>query len=268
MKIAVIVVLYNKKVNASSTLKFFLNNNLSNISVYVYDNSVKALGNQAECERNHWTYLTQGKNVGISNAYNQTIDYVLKNNTHVDYFMMLDDDANLTKGYFNYLEKILKKYNVEIGVPIIKANGEVLSPCKVGICGRISSVASLNSLNDKNLTAINNGMIINKKIFKTIHYNSKLFVDYVDHDFIRQARKKMIKIFIFNYVLSHNMTIVDKSIDESTRLKRFTLYSKDLKEYYVKSYGEKCYVRLHLLNIGIRYFIEYNNIKFLEVVFK
>ena len=64
------------------------------------------------------------------------------------------------------------------------------------------------------------------------------------------------------------MTIVDKSIDESTRLKRFTLYSKDLKEYYVKSYGEKCYVRLHLLNIGIRYFIEYNNIKFLEVVFK
>lgn len=266
MNISCIVVLYNKAIDESSTLKFFSNHTIPNTTVYVYDNSTKNYGNKIECQKKGWIYLSEKKNVGLAAAYNKTIEYVLKSNRlNIDYFMILDDDSKLSKEYFDFLNSILNKENIQIGVPIIKINDRILSPCLVEKCGRIKSVKSIKSLNNKNITAINNGMIIKSTVFKKIKYNSDLFVDYVDHDFIRQAKKNNIKITVFNYCLEHNMSIVDNSINEKGRLIRFKIYSKDLKKYYTENLTEKIFVRIHLLNMGIKYFNKYHNIKFIKL---
>lgn len=272
MQINCIVVLYNKKIRDSSTLTFFIDHpTIKNIKVLVYDNSISNLGNKKEALRYGWDYLSSGKNVGISKAYNIAIKYTRSNsqfNDDTTYFMLLDDDANLKESYFIYLRKTLKKSRVQIGVPIIKVNNQVLSPARVGMFGRISLVNDVSVLSRGNITAINNGMVIKANIFDSIHYNNNLFIDYVDHDFMRQARESKIKITVFNYVLNHNMSIVDESINEKSRLMRFKIFCSDLKKYYSENLFEKCFVEASLMYRGIKYWHLYHNVEFLKVVLK
>lgn len=262
-----IVVLYNKKIPDSSTLNSLKGIQDKHIEVHIFDNSDKNMGNSKYVERTGWFYYTKGENIGISKAYNYVIDRN-KDFSTLTYFVMLDDDAEISGDFFKYLERELRVSKLDISVPIIKVGKEIMSPSKVSALGRVKKINDLKEVNQDNITAINNGMVINSEVFNTIRYNDKLFIDYVDHDFMRQARGNGFSIGTLHFILNHNMSSEDTSISEESRLFRFNLYVSDLLTYFSSNDKHNLFGRIQILHMGFRYFLRYRNGKFLKIAIK
>ncbi|MHC3376341.1 glycosyltransferase [Ligilactobacillus equi] len=260
-----IVILYNKCIDDSDVLEFFKNRNDKNDNICIFDNSQKDYGNRKVAEARGWIYISKGKNVGISKAYNFSIRKIIEEFNAVEYFMMLDDDSSLNEEYLNYVTNYIQKHNFDIAVPIVESNNLILSPCNVNRFGRITQMNKVSNISQ--ISAINNGMVIRKTVFDVIMYNENLFVDYVDHDFCRKAREHSFKIDILDYKLKHNMSVVDNTIPFQSRLQRFRIYVNDLKIYYSQSILERVFCMLHLCKMGFKYCVQYKSLKFIQLIF-
>lgn len=51
-------------------------------------------------------------------------------------------------------------------------------------------------LNNENMSAINSGMIIKSEIFRDYQYDENMFLDFVDHDFMRTMKNRNKKFVI------------------------------------------------------------------------
>lgn len=263
MNIVPIIVIYNKSLDDSSTLMFIKEACIFK-DVVVYDNSTTENNNDQIAKQNGWHYLTNHKNDGISVAYNNCIEYICKKQMDCSYVLMLDDDAEISVAFINKSLEIIEKGNSDIYIPIIRCNVSIMSPSIIEPYGRVKKVKDISEINTSNVTAINNCMFIKLNTAKQIGYNEKLFLDYVDHDFVRRVKAKGAKIKILNLEISHNTSIDDKSISKESRMHRFLIYKKDLKEFYKSTFWGRCFYRLHILKMAIRYTVEYKSFHFMK----
>ena len=47
-----------------------------------------------------------------------------------------------------------------------------------------------------NMSAINSGMVVRASVYKKIRYNEDLFLDCIDHEFMRMVRKYKFSLYI------------------------------------------------------------------------
>ena len=104
MKISVLVVLYNKIISDSATLRtMLLCNDLCNVDLTVVNNGPKSIPQVQEFLSSNESlflgirYIEHLENKPLSKVYNDFIDC----NSRSDYYVIIDDDSKLESAFFS-----------------------------------------------------------------------------------------------------------------------------------------------------------------------
>jgi GT2 family glycosyltransferase len=129
-------------------------------------------------------YLNMGGNVGLSKAYNRVLDKLKGKNGIIIWF---DDDTNITQEYFDELAKNADKRNdIDIFAPIICGqDGKFYSPNEARFFKNKQLKNENDELNMKKFNAINSCTAVRLRVYENYRYNEKIFLDQVDHIFLR-----------------------------------------------------------------------------------
>ena len=231
-----ILVLYNK--NAAQSRAYCCLKNYKNVDLIVCDNSTKDYANKLLVEQDGYIYLNMHGNVGLSKAYNRALDKIKESDpSYKGYIMLLDDDTYIPAEYFQALSAAIKRYGSHIFLPIVKDEIGVLSPSmmKKYYCHR--AIGDVHRIKKTEICGINSGMAIRKDVFDDYRYNEDLFLDYVDHNFIRDMRKKNVQITILDVTLHQKFS--SNSDSKEKALIRFSIFKKDINAFYKKVHEYK-----------------------------
>ena len=261
-KLAAAVVVYNMSCADSPTCRCLedLRKN-EDVLVLIYDNSTSDFGNETICREKGWVYLGGQGNVGISKAYNACVEYLLQNKA-ADVLCLFDDDTELGADYFPLLRKAMQEGG-KIFVPLIRAGGKLISPCKLHPGHRVEMFSSEQEALDyrgKELSAINSCMALDLDLFGDYRYDENVFLDGVDNYFLQQMKERGESIRVFPYRCDHGFSGVQKPPVKSA-MTRFRIYAKDYK--YILRDQPGAYLRL-VGKRALRLCIQYRTLQFLR----
>lgn len=271
MKIAFLMVLYNKNIENSSTYKSLAD---LNQHIYIYDNSddENILNSNKNFSSNNITYLTSNKNVGLSKAYNDLIEIIKQENDNPDFIILLDDDSSVSKDYFNCVNEITNLN--KIYTPIIKSKGKIINPRYVNENfikeilnrGKYNTENKLKSLvSTSNLFAINSGLVIPFKVFDEFKYNEQIKLDCVDDYFCKSIYQLGYEIDILPITLEHGFHMKELSGKDYKVLKpRVVQRLSDLKVYNGKKRFNYFIMKLAFLT---QYVLGTKDIRFYKLLF-
>ena len=170
---------------------------------------------------------------------------------------MFDDDTDMGKKYFDKVLSYINMSNADILLPVVKTSTRILSPCQFKK-KRCVEVKNLEELINKPISAINSGMVIKSEIYKDYKYNENIFLDYLDHDFMREMNSVKKNILVMNdNVLKQDFSMESNSLEAS--YKRLCILNHDLKEYYKEDYIMYLYQILAYKLVMIK---KYKSLKF------
>lgn len=257
-----IIVVYNKSCEQSESLRG-IDKYGKDISVIVFDNSIIKNRNREYCTLKGYTYYGFCKNYGISKAYNYCIDHCdcEKN----DYFILLDDDTCLTEEYFSEIRKLSIDNIIDVGLPIVIAGSILFSPSNVRFGCTTKIVASKDDLILNSITAINSGMLIRAGTFEKVRYNEALFLDNVDHDFMKQVRKVGLLIYVMKSKIYQNYSNFELMKLDSA-LKRYIIFKHDYK-MFCKNAERLWFYYLYILKYTLSLSAKYKTTKFITMLF-
>lgn len=222
-----IIVIYNSKCQNSVSYKRLKE---KGIDIVVCDNSTSDYGNKEIVENDHNIYIDMGGNKGLSKAYNAALDKI----KNYKFICLFDDDTDMGDNYFDKVLSYINGSSAEIFLPVVKTKTRILSPCQFKK-KRAVEVKDLNSIDRDNISAINSGMVIKANIFDNYRYNENIFLDYIDHDFMREMNRQKRKIEIMmDNVLDQDFSMETNSLKSSYN--RLCILNHDLKEYYKQDY--------------------------------
>ena len=254
-----VVVIYNKRCEESITVNSllpFIEGRES--TIIIFDNSTELNDNYAYCQESGFLYYSLGKNVGLSKAYNYVIAQL---DNKEGLLVLLDDDTRLTEKYIHEVYKI-DPTTVSISLPIVKTDRFILSPSNVRFNSGSKRVRTIDDIDYNRITGINTGMVVDLQVYQYIHYDESLFLDCVDHAFMREARNNNIRINILDAVIFQNYSREEiKSIDQD--LNRFLIYRDDFKRYSSICHGELFYC-LSIVKLAFHYCIKHKTFVFLK----
>lgn len=264
------IVYYNKLIEDSKILDTLRKHDYT---IIAFDNSTKCdiqKNNQMFSKNIGIVYLSDNENKGVSFAYSKIVEKArsISVNRTTDWLTMFDDDSLPDESYFTVTnQKIANSANNKtIFLPIVLSENElIVSPCRIG---GIKGYSLFNSAKDaknykgKDLSGINSGMLINLSVFDEIQYNTNLFIDHIDHDFINQAKSCNVNIIVLDGIVHHSLSEFDLPSKGST-LFRFTKYIDDSKIFYAKPA-----FYYHVLRRIVKYTIAYRSLDFIKVLFK
>lgn len=244
MKIYSLVVIYNKKCEDSLSIQAIQKYGTST-QLVVFDNSNQDFNNDKYCKEQGFLYFSTGKNIGLSKAYNYAIDHIPFEAE--DYLITLDDDTELTQTYFDELIELCGQQKYDVILPIIISGNMILSPSNLVDGCRSKTISAVSELKQSDITAINSGAIIRMGLFNRVKYNERLFLDYVDHDFMKKAHKadavfKVMDSKIDQHYSRHEMMSLDKA------LKRFDVETADLKTFCQEA-GKVGFYRAYMIKL-------------------
>ena len=261
----VILVIYNESCNQSISCKALLGIRFP-FNIIVVDNSTIPNKNNEICKANKWKYINMNGNMGISKAYNKAISSI---NIEDYWVVIMDQDTDISLEYFKCLnELIISRPEVWVKVPIVKDETQYLSPSliKKYSIKRIRSIEEIKK--SKNITAINSGMAIYSKVFEKINYDERFFLDYIDHNFIKEYKLK------FN----RNIDIIDSTLQQSFSddehdniigdKTRFNIYLRDFKLFCGKKFSGKIYYNAKVLYRALKLSEIYKNSVFISMAIK
>lgn len=253
-----LVVVYNKPLSQSNTIHSL--SGAQGIEVYIADNSTADYGNREFASARGYHYFNMGGNAGLSRAYNRVISALEKDDGLICLF---DDDTIVDKAYFDVLRKDANIYkHIDIFAPVVKDKKGILSPCVFnGIRGK--RVKRLENMPRRGVSAINSGLAIRLRVFRDYKYDEGLFLDYVDHAFLRDvAGGDGSRIHILNASLQQSFSGSESASKEDV-IERYRTFKKDLL-YFCRKYGVsivRCRLFLLARRVHIMIKILYKNIR-------
>lgn len=258
-----IIVVYNKNVNDSVTYQCLKNE--KNLRIVVCDNSTSDYGNRAIIEADGYTYVDMSGNAGLSKAYNRALDKICSIYPEMKgYVMLFDDDTFIPEDYFIKMKKAMNRSKEDIYLPIVRDEIGILSPSmmKKYYCHRAVG-GNVWKIKPAELCGINSGMAICLEIFKTYRYNEEIFLDYVDHNFIRDMRKNHKKIEIVKTYLQQSFS--SNIYDMEKELVRLNIFEKDIDVFYKEGLGNRIFFHYTMIRRKMKLALKY---KKLSVLFR
>ena len=229
MKICAAVVLYNKSCQDSLTCQTLLRSGAEAISPLILDNSTRELGNAAFCAAQGWHYLSMGGNIGLSKAYNRALELFRAEN--VDLVVWADDDTAFPEIYVSALETAAKTHpEVKVFLPVVMSGETIVSPALYGKY-HIARASSVEALSGRTITAINSGMAVRLSAYDNYRYPEEMFLDYLDHDFMRYCREKRFPVLILRDTVLKQSFFADSRPRRADALRRRKLFEKDFRIY-------------------------------------
>lgn len=227
IKIYGVMVIYNKCLNESTAFQCLTE---QNVELVICDNSTSDYGNAEIAEKSNALYISMEGNKGLSCAYNRAIERIfsLYQPQKDDYICFFDDDTMVPGEYFRFL----MKENSKILLPIVYDSIGIMSPVsmKKGLVRRFRSKQEAFLSEGRYISGINSAMAVKSGIFENYRYNEKMFLDYIDHKFIMDMRKREIFPKILEVEIHQNFSAVEDLKDAAVR--RFRMQKKDLKVFY------------------------------------
>jgi rhamnosyltransferase len=262
ISIYAVVVIYNKSCNNSITCCSL--SDIDFINILVIDNSTSDFGNKEYCINKGWQYKSMDGNKGLSKAYNAALN-ILNDNEGI--LVWFDDDTAVEIAYFhNLIDTAKEMTDIDIFLPIVKDETGILSPCIIKKFHAIR-IKELKTALQAEISAINSGMAVRLSVFKEYRYNENYFLDYVDHNFLREMKNNGTRLMLLNTQINQCFSDNEFS-DLSSALKRFSIFLKDFKLFCSSSFIGYIYYVLYILNRGIKLSIKYKEMKFLLCSFK
>lgn len=257
--VSVIVVIYNISILESNALNSLINNENLNYEIIICDNSEVDNNNSEIAFKLPIVYIRMNGNEGLSRAYNKAIN-VAKGN----YICIFDDDTTIDDNYFKKMYKYIMYKPKSIIIPIVMTGESIFSPVTYSLY-HYKPIKNFNHINQnaKKISAINSGMMIPKYVFDLCRYNENIFLDCVDHDFIRNAKEKGIDLCIANDI----KLIQDYSRFTDTKehmLKRMKLFYKDYKVFCSDTIMHRIYCFFDVIFTKLRYTIKYKSFEFMK----
>lgn len=235
MKVAILIVVYNKQLNESETLisliRLLKDNNEKIAYCRIVNNGPIEINNDLLIPDNMVVDFIQSiTNRPLSMIYNDFID----DYESFDRFVVLDDDSELNR---QYLDIVFQEQHYDIELPkIYDNNGKVFFPI---INNKVITPVQNNIDNSKNvITSISSGLIISNKVFDLFRENgikpfNESFAFYgVDTSFFWELNKSVFD----NLQISSNSKIIhDLSmtgfISESRKLEMDLAIFLELRHY-------------------------------------
>ena len=255
--IAIVIVNYNQLLKNSAIFKKDMDSNQE--LIFVVDNSTNVdiqKQNLEYCsEKRNVTYLSHEKNLGISKAYNVAIKEIRK--TDCQYLLLLDADTDIASEYIEKMKELLERKEIDLILPIIRTKkGAIMSPCKRGKYGLFKHYDDIAQIEvNHQLSAINSGMCISRNIWESYQYDEQLFLDYVDHQFMKDFFQRSNKI----YIMKDIVLVQDFSAETDDLQKakfRYSIQTKDIRYFLKKNKYPFYCIWIHMWRRKLRLFIK------------
>lgn len=255
IKIAILVVLYNKEIDESKTLTTLLNNfnHEESITLYIVNNGPRkinlsnSLSSRFESKFRQVIFKEYTENKPLSKIYNEFI-----NNCCGDYFLIFDDDSEPQESYFDMLKNI--KYDIVF--PRIKSldDGFFYYPCS-----NDSTISKDGYLNISSTMSIASGLVISKKAISLMkkYFNSVFDERYalygIDTSFIFRLRdvnskERDILTFYSTGLILHSLSRTSTELSEFRTIERLCDVAITTR-FYSRYYGYGVYIRKLLSSI-------------------
>lgn len=256
MSISVLVVLYNSGIDDVPVLETALRSQYVD-DVIICDNSDRYNDNAEQAEHKGITYIAMNGNQGLSKAYNAGVKHC-----HGDVVCVFDDDTQVGDDYFTAVfDLTTTSRRWDIALPLVMAGNKVLSPSHFER-HRTVPIDPSHMGNMSDITGINSGMAVRRTLYDHILYDSDLFLDLIDHQFIRDARKAGARIVMLEGpVLQQSYSLTTDSMHSA--LKRFKIFEKDAKRFYSNSFEDKLYCHVMLLGRKLKLCMKYKTLEFI-----
>ena len=266
MKLSIIVVLYNKKLESSEACSSLNSQTDRDFSVTVYDNSTDndiASTNGETCVQYEWRYLGGKGNVGLSAAYNAVIRLLLEKECP-DFIMLLDDDTSFDSGMIASVKNCIAcNPKADVLLPIVKEQGSILSPWRETAARRtrfFKTEEECLNCEISGILAFNSGMTVSSAVFRNTCYDERLFLDGIDIAFLSEVKSLGKQLQIMPVVLEQRFSGREKhSLGEE--LTRFSIYSSDM----LTMFGKNSLTRFFLVNKrALHLSLQHRSLRFFE----
>ena len=233
-------------------------------TLWVVDNSPAERFRQKNL-RQGVSYIDMGGNQGIPRAYNCAIERIPHHaDTAVVFF---DQDTTIPNSFFARIKIELDRHpTANIFLPIVRDKRGLLSPCRVGRC-RARRLHDMPHTVTHNVSAINSGMTVRASLFRHIRFDSKIFLDYADHDFIRQCKAlpQPIGYRIVDCELFQRFSGSERpSVEEATV--RFRIFLRDYSVYCRKWVGRNPECLMFAIARAFKLSIRYQDAAFIAML--
>lgn len=220
------------------------------------------------CNEKRFTYISMHGNSGLPKAYNSAISGIAKNDDN--WIIICDQDTELEAEFLQYYKNsILSNPEKKIFCPIINDAQGIMSPAKIK--GKKYSHSEKIDFNKhiEGYSFINSCMCINSTVFNAVQYDEKLFLDCVDHDFVKVVRRAFDKNLFYvipDLMVFQNFSFVSNNSFESD-LARFRIYLNDARYFYSKWYKELKTINISLLVRACVLTLRHKNLIFIRLFF-
>lgn len=227
VKIYGIVVVYNRCLDESQTFNRLKD---KDIKLVICDNSTSDFGNKKIAEQYGAEYVFMDGNKGLSVAYNKALSHIKENYApdSKDRICIFDDDTTVPD---EYLEKV-KNIHADIALPIVRDNLGIMSPVYMPgkIAKRFKREEDAFACEGNKISGINSCLSVRFEVIDDYCYNEEMFLDYIDHQFMLDMRKKGVYPQILDVTVEQDFSAVNHSKKEADA--RFAMQKKDLKIFY------------------------------------
>ncbi len=262
--VAAVVVVYNVFCGDSPTCKALENHRDLCGTVLIFDNSTRDLGNRAWCEKRGFSYLGGEGNLGISKAYNKSLDFIREKES-VEIVCLFDDDTHVNKAYFESLLLAAQEEKPSVFLPLIYTGETLLSPCRLDdnfLVAPFSNEKEALCYTGNDLSGINTGMAIRRSVFSEYRYDENVFLDGVDHRFMLDMRGRGVLIRVFPYRCHHEFSGAERP-PKKAALTRFCIYAKDYR--YLLKNRPLAYLKL-VGKRALRLTLQYRSLAFVKIL--
>lgn len=220
MKIQAILVLYERGLGESETYRSLTRSVLAgacaeSVDVLVYDNTANPRP-KPESTDLPYTYIHNPQNGGIAAAYNAALYMTSLNKA--EWLLLLDQDTRLPKEFMARLLAVLECVSgdsqVVSVVPQVRQGECPVSPSLVKMGWRLKPIeVHVTGIVDKRVTAINSGASIRCSFLRELGgFDQRFPIDYLDHWLFQKINVCSRRIYIFDQIIDHNLSINDFAI--------------------------------------------------------
>lgn len=247
MKIALCIVLYNCRIDQSSTIKS-IKDYLNNVNAYnefnilVYDNSkVEQMTTDSRFQ-----YIPNRTNLFLSENYNKALEFSIQN--QCDWLVLLDQDTCLSNDYLDIIFNKELDSCIAAYVPhIVTSNGNKVAPQFMRVKCKI------DNKNRKGIFSVNSGTILNVAFFKDKLKNFSLEypLDFLDNWYFQNINYEGGIIKVLPVTITHDLSIAKGHSVVSIERYKSILSSERKFIYTERSHCERVGYKIRLI---YRYF--------------
>lgn len=279
-----VVVVYNRECAESASCRGLLAAGARHATVV--DNSTRPTGNRSFCAAYGWTYIDMKGNAGLSRAYNSALarlpdrlaDAAAERGrpgpAPADVLLLwLDDDTTLPPGFLEAVADAAARHrDADVFLPVVEDAAGILSPCAAGRFRphRVRRSAFPGDgllLPAMRFSAINSGMAVRSTVYAGRRYDEGYFLDFLDHDFLRDLRSAGVRFRLLPARLSQAFSDTGPATPASA-LTRYRVFRKDYRRYQAKrGAAARVFGEAYLLFRAARLSVRHRTTAFLRAAF-